>query len=572
MEALKVLLFVVLVLVSVEHSEGVRCFAVFNSTTGECHDELGEVDQDDCCHNPHYGYLTEEGECRFCGPDVWSSWSSWSSCNSLCNQGVRQSHRKCLGRDMSKCKDINDNLHIEPCNGTCCDVKEWDAWLAWSPCSVTCGGVGVRKRQRTCGSPPECFELCSGPSEETESCTSNNACPVHGGWSNWSAWGQCSGTCIDDQLSDAVVPSRVRQRTCSNPTPSKDTVPKGTDCTGDSNQRQSCSELPNCPMNGNWGEWSQPGPCSVTCGEGLQLSIRKCDNPAPKYGGEYCKGTSSRSTVCQSSCPVHGFWSGWSNWGDCSSSCHLDSKLATRTRQRFCSNPSPSVNPPGQSCPDQNSQSEICNDLPFCPVDGSWGSWSSFSSCPVTCGVGLQESVRRCDSPTPKYGGRQCTGERRVTKTCLTQVHCPVHGVWSEWSDWSACVYPFGNKKINCQKIGGKQTRNRECIRDHGGSFCNGTKLSETQVCYDVDKCRVTGTWEGWEPWRYCHPQCGENSFRLRFRKCKPDYSGYSATIGRQGDEAHFSGTPKPTCGSTPDGGPPYLREKCHKLPPCSKT
>uniref|UniRef100_A0A3P9JS75 Complement factor properdin n=1 Tax=Oryzias latipes TaxID=8090 RepID=A0A3P9JS75_ORYLA len=570
MEAVKVLLPVVLLLVSVEHSECVRCFAAFNTTTGECSDELGEVDIDDCCHNPQYGYLTEEGECQFCGLNVWSPWSSWTLCNNLCGEGVRQRRRTCFGLKESGCANMNDVLHIEPCNGTCCDVKAWDSWLPWSPCSVTCGGVGVRKRQRTCGSPPDCVEVCSGPSQETESCASNNACPVHGGWSSWSAWGQCSGTCIDDQRSDAVIPSRVRQRTCSNPAPSKDTIPKGDDCPGDAHQSQYCSELPNCPVNGNWGEWAQPGPCSVTCGEGLQLSMRKCDNPSPKYGGEYCKGTSSRTSVCQSPCPVHGIWSGWSNWGECSSSCHLESKPATKTRQRSCSNPSPSSNPPGQNCPDQNSQTERCNDLPVCPVDGSWGSWSSFSPCPVTCGVGLQESIRRCDNPAPKYGGRACSGERRITKTCFTKVHCPVHGEWTEWSEWSKCKYPFGDKDISCKTIGGKQTRNRECLRAHNGSYCIGTKLLESQVCYDVDKCRnLKGTWDGWEPWRYCVPQCGENSKRLRFRKCKPDYSGYRPTIGRQGDEAHFSGTPKPDCGPTPDGGPKYEQQKCHNLPPC---
>uniref|UniRef100_A0A8C8A6V0 Uncharacterized protein n=1 Tax=Oryzias sinensis TaxID=183150 RepID=A0A8C8A6V0_9TELE len=240
---------------------------------------------------------------RVCVLNVWSPWSSWTLCNNLCGEGVRQRRRTCFGLKESGCTNMNDLLHIEPCNGTCCDVKAWDSWLPWSPCSVTCGGVGVRKRQRTCGSPPECVEVCSGPSQETESCASNNACPVHGGWSSWSAWGQCSGTCIDDQRSDAVTPSRVRQRTCSDPAPSKDTIPKGDDCPGDAHQSQYCSELPNCPVNGNWGEWAQPGPCSVTCGEGLQLSLRKCDNPSPKYGGEYCKGTSSRTSVCQSPCP-----------------------------------------------------------------------------------------------------------------------------------------------------------------------------------------------------------------------------------------------------------------------------
>lgn len=58
-------------------------------------------------------------------------------------------------------------------------------------------------------------------------------------------------------------------------------------------------------------------------------------------------------------------------------------------------------------------------------VDGAWGSWSAFSACPVTCGVGLQVSRRSCDSPAPKYGGQPCAGNDRQTRLCNTGIHCP---------------------------------------------------------------------------------------------------------------------------------------------------
>lgn len=58
-----------------------------------------------------------------------------------------------------------------------CVDKGWSSWLGWSPCSVTCGGVGVRKRKRECSSPPQCRMACSGPSEETERCAAENTCP-----------------------------------------------------------------------------------------------------------------------------------------------------------------------------------------------------------------------------------------------------------------------------------------------------------------------------------------------------------------------------------------------------------
>lgn len=62
---------------------------------------------------------------------------------------------------------------------------------------------------------------------------------------------------------------------------------------------------------------------------------------------------------------------------------------------------------------------------PSAPVNGGWGSWSPFSSCPVTCGVGLQVSNRKCDSPAPKHNGQLCHGEENRIRICKTNVHCP---------------------------------------------------------------------------------------------------------------------------------------------------
>ncbi|XP_071320758.1 properdin-like [Trachinotus anak] len=554
---MKVLQVLVLLLVSVGCSECVRCFARFDRTSGQCDEELGEVDEDDCCQNLQYGYQATDGVCQSCGHPAWSSWSPWSQCNVLCGEGVRQRSRTCFGIGQPECNNAADNLQMEPCTSTCCGAKGWDLWLPWSPCSVTCGEGGVRKRKRVC-STPECRLACSGSSEETENCPPHT-CPVQGVWSSWSSWSKCSASCIDEQSSD--VPSKVRYHSCSNPTHS---------CPGDDFQMTNCSDLPNCPVDGNWGEWSPFGPCSVSCGEGLQLSIRNCNRPASKYGGRFCDGPSTRSNICQSPCPVDGFWTGWSSWSECSSSCIPQNQASIRSRHRFCSNPAPSSIPRGKQCQGENQQTENCNFLPHCPVDGEWGSWSPFTSCPVTCGVGLQVSVRRCDSPAPVHGGRPCPGEGRQTSICTTKVHCPVNGVWSEWSPWSQCKFPTGSKSITCKRHGGSQFQERQCLHQaHGGAICEEDRLTKRQVCYDVHNCPLKGKWEGWERWSYCEPPCGENSRRSRKRYCKPDYSGYSPTIGRQREKATFSGTPRVACGPLPDGEEESQTQPCLNAPPC---
>uniref|UniRef100_A0A3P9B8L2 Properdin n=1 Tax=Maylandia zebra TaxID=106582 RepID=A0A3P9B8L2_9CICH len=402
MEGLRGLLVLVLVLLSVPRSDCVRCFTRFDLNTGECNEEIGEVDEDDCCQNPNYGYMETDGQCESCGLLKWSSWSSWSLCNVLCGQGVRQRSRKCFGIDQSECENapLSEKLQTEPCNGVCCDDKGWSSWLGWSPCSVTCGGVGVRKRKRECSSPPQCRMACSGPSEETERCAAENTCPVHGGWSSWFSWSHCSATCIAKSDGDVIVPSRVRHRACSNPMPSDNTSPPGNSCPGDALQVQHCSELPNCAEDGSWGAWSPFRPCSVSCGEGLQLSERKCDSPAPRYGGKVCEGPSTQSKICESPCPVDGVWSEWSEWSDCKYPGGRDIRCrktyGSHSRVRECLHRAHN----GSLCEGENlTERRVCYHIKGCNMNGRWEAWTPWSLCDPPCGENSVRSRKRICKP-----------------------------------------------------------------------------------------------------------------------------------------------------------------------------
>ncbi|XP_069039515.1 hemicentin-1 isoform X2 [Lepisosteus oculatus] len=55
---------------------------------------------------------------------------------------------------------------------------------------------------------------------------------------------------------------------------------------------------------GGFSTWLEWGPCSVTCGRGVQERIRLCNNPAPANGGRQCEGRSLDSRSCQAKlCP-----------------------------------------------------------------------------------------------------------------------------------------------------------------------------------------------------------------------------------------------------------------------------
>ncbi|XP_044052675.1 A disintegrin and metalloproteinase with thrombospondin motifs 12 isoform X2 [Siniperca chuatsi] len=54
-------------------------------------------------------------------------------------------------------------------------------------------------------------------------------------------------------------------------------------------------------------------------------------------------------------------------------------------------------------------------------VNGGWGQWSTWSHCSRTCGTGVQSAERECNNPTPEFGGKYCTGERKRYRTCNTK-------------------------------------------------------------------------------------------------------------------------------------------------------
>lgn len=54
----------------------------------------------------------------------------------------------------------------------------------------------------------------------------------------------------------------------------------------------------------------------------------------------------------------------------------------------------------------------------FFVVDGKWSEWSSWSACSVSCGIGIHSRLRSCNSPDPKYDGKDCVGDSEEFEEC----------------------------------------------------------------------------------------------------------------------------------------------------------
>ncbi|XP_013392139.1 thrombospondin-1-like [Lingula anatina] len=183
---------------------------------------------------------------------------------------------------------------------------------------------------------------------------------------------------------------------------------------------QSCSHEP-CPVDGGWTSWSEYGPCTKTCGEGVQVRSRICGDPPIQGKGRPCPGPASEFRECiAKQCPVDGQWGSWCcTWSDCSATCGG----GRRSRVRDCNNPAPSNG--GKNCTGKNTQEEECNTQPCPAVRGGWTMWSEWSPCnKVTCQV---TRSRSCKKPSPANGGEPCTGPKEQSRNCL--LLCCVDGL-----------------------------------------------------------------------------------------------------------------------------------------------
>lgn len=57
-------------------------------------------------------------------------------------------------------------------------------------------------------------------------------------------------------------------------------------------------------VDGQWSRWSEWQSCSVSCGIGIRIRSRECNDPEPLHGGQPCIGESQDTEECElDECP-----------------------------------------------------------------------------------------------------------------------------------------------------------------------------------------------------------------------------------------------------------------------------
>ncbi|XP_062513020.1 coadhesin-like isoform X2 [Corticium candelabrum] len=245
-------------------------------------------------------------KCELYSCGAWDMWGSWTG---NCGPRTRIRIRSCATTSNVLYSNVNVTMDSDM-------QPTWMAWAEWSQWSCK---SSERERTRT----RQCYEKrCASDSDHYSSTCpsffSSEAQTVS--WSAWSLWSQWTASCGN----------RVRhqRRNCT-----LELCTPPTSCNGQSNQTDTDTNPPCCPVSATWLAWTNWQEWSATCGNRTRTRRRTCNTQAVSCGGlASCSGLAAENVTdsTPSCCPVDAVWTGWSSWSMWSKTC--DTRMKQRTR------------------------------------------------------------------------------------------------------------------------------------------------------------------------------------------------------------------------------------------------
>eukprot|EP00434_Breviolum_minutum_P002626 symbB.v1.2.002319.t1/scaffold123.1/size315817/4 len=456
-------------------------------------------------------------DCKF------SSWRDWSTCSKLCDGGQRSRDRPIEVYPANLGRPCHGSLdQTQPCNTQLCAGEKrydclWKPWEEWEACTQSCDG-GQRTRRRALVDARGHGTACqAGSTMEVAACNTNNCWTMTEvcAWADWSPYSACTRTC------DSGQQTRLRRKAWQSPSwGTKDFIsrrllpsPQGPrECLGRQKEIRACGLTP-CSMSSEamdcqWDTWDDWGACSCS---GLQQRHRGIRVEA-FLGGIPCVGVSQDSKSCQpstscTSVDIDCSFGSWTQWSDCSVTCGNGQRYHTRAVITH-------AQASGRECHGGLEEVETCQEDPCADSqDCTYTEWSSWAPCSRECGGG--EHMRsRVVARIARSGGAACpeadleeTGLCN-TQDCVEDAWGKIDCTWSEWSSWGRCSASCGL---------GQARRSRIIVQEaaHGGEFCAGL-FQDFQNC-SIQPCRARDcAFSAWTSWSDCSDRCTGHRQRVR--------------------------------------------------------
>uniref|UniRef100_A0A4X1UQN3 ADAMTS like 3 n=1 Tax=Sus scrofa TaxID=9823 RepID=A0A4X1UQN3_PIG len=209
-------------------------------------------------------------------------------------------------------------------------------------------------------------------------------------------------------------------------------------------------------------DWEYAGftPCTATCLGGRQEAIAVCLHiQTQQTVNDTLCDTVHRPPAMSQACNTEPCPPRWhtGSWGPCSATCGV----GIQTREVYCVHPGESPSPPEECREERPHALQACNQFD-CPPSWHIEEWQQ---CSRTCGGGTQNRRVTCrqlltDGSFLNLSDELCQGPKASSHKSCARTDCPPHVTMGDWSKCSVtCGVGTQRRKQVCQRLTAKGRR-----------------------------------------------------------------------------------------------------------------